>query len=217
MKKSVLAATLAGVMLLSGCSEVSQDEYNSLLEENSRLKTNITLLENDIHSLQLENATLSQEKESLRIDNIVLQDKLNSQSDSTSDMSISEKLETMLYEDEFVKVSYVGFGKGASFPYEQRECLIFLIENKTETTFEFSPSSISLDGVDTGRLVCYNKLAPQSMGKIYLLKMNDTDQYFENKTPTKITCEMSIKDYGEKGVFGEDTERHSISFINVDI
>lgn len=38
MKKSVLAAALAGVMLLSGCSGVSQDEYNSLLEENSKLK-----------------------------------------------------------------------------------------------------------------------------------------------------------------------------------
>lgn len=37
MKKSVLAA-LAAVMLLSGCSGVSQDEYNSLLEENSKLK-----------------------------------------------------------------------------------------------------------------------------------------------------------------------------------
>lgn len=38
MKKSVLAA-LAAVMLLSGCSGVSQDEYNSLLEENSSLSS----------------------------------------------------------------------------------------------------------------------------------------------------------------------------------
>ncbi len=40
MKKSVLAGVLAAVMLLSGCSGVSQDEYNSLLEENSKLKEN---------------------------------------------------------------------------------------------------------------------------------------------------------------------------------
>ncbi len=38
MRKSVLAAALAAVMLLSGCSGVSQEEYNSLLEENSILK-----------------------------------------------------------------------------------------------------------------------------------------------------------------------------------
>lgn len=34
-----MAAALAGVMLFSGCSGVSQDEYNSLLEENSRLQS----------------------------------------------------------------------------------------------------------------------------------------------------------------------------------
>jgi len=47
MKKSVLAAALAGVMLLSGCSGVSQDEYNSLLEENSRLQSENTSLQNN--------------------------------------------------------------------------------------------------------------------------------------------------------------------------
>lgn len=47
MKKSVLAAALAGVMLFSGCSGVSQDEYNSLLEENSRLQAeNSSILDN---------------------------------------------------------------------------------------------------------------------------------------------------------------------------
>jgi len=38
MRKSVLSAALAAVMLLSGCSGVSQEKYNSLLEENSKLK-----------------------------------------------------------------------------------------------------------------------------------------------------------------------------------
>lgn len=39
MKKSVLAAALAAVVMLSGCSGVSQENYNSLVEENSRLQS----------------------------------------------------------------------------------------------------------------------------------------------------------------------------------
>lgn len=37
MKKSIAAAALAVSLLLSGCSGVSQEDYNSLLEENTRL------------------------------------------------------------------------------------------------------------------------------------------------------------------------------------
>lgn len=47
MKKLVMAAALAGVVLLSGCSGVSQDEYNSLVEENSRLQSENTSLQNN--------------------------------------------------------------------------------------------------------------------------------------------------------------------------
>lgn len=38
MKKSVIAAVLAAVMLLSGCSGVSEESYNSVVAENSQLK-----------------------------------------------------------------------------------------------------------------------------------------------------------------------------------
>lgn len=39
MKKSLFAATLAGVMLLVGCSGVSQESYNSVVAENEALKS----------------------------------------------------------------------------------------------------------------------------------------------------------------------------------
>lgn len=61
MKKSVLAAAIAGVMLLSGCSGVSQDEYNSLLEENSKLKESSSSSE----STSSETSTSSSTKSSL--------------------------------------------------------------------------------------------------------------------------------------------------------
>ncbi len=60
MKKSVMAAALAGVMLLSGCSGVSQDEYNSLLEENSKLKES-----SSSESTSSETSTSSSTKSSL--------------------------------------------------------------------------------------------------------------------------------------------------------
>lgn len=40
MKKQFIAAALAGVVLLSGCSGVSQESYNSVVAENEKLKTN---------------------------------------------------------------------------------------------------------------------------------------------------------------------------------
>lgn len=69
MKKSILAA-LAAVMLLSGCSGVSQDEYNSLLEEKARLET-----ENS--SLQSTNSKLESEKSKATSENAELQDKVS--------------------------------------------------------------------------------------------------------------------------------------------
>lgn len=39
MKKSVLAMALLAVVLMSGCSGVSQESYNSLVTENENLKS----------------------------------------------------------------------------------------------------------------------------------------------------------------------------------
>lgn len=41
MKKSIIAAILAGIMLLSGCSGVSKEDYNSVVAENEKLKSEI--------------------------------------------------------------------------------------------------------------------------------------------------------------------------------
>ncbi len=60
MRKSVLAGALAAVMLLSGCSGVSQEEYNSLLEENSHLMSeNTSLKDNNLNLENINNAESS--------------------------------------------------------------------------------------------------------------------------------------------------------------
>lgn len=66
MKKTVMAAVIAGVMLLSGCSGVSQDEYNSLVEEKVRLEA-------DNSSLQSDNSKLESEKSKATSENAELQ------------------------------------------------------------------------------------------------------------------------------------------------
>lgn len=45
MKKSIIAAALAGVVLLSGCSNVSEESYNSVVAENEKLKSENTSLQ----------------------------------------------------------------------------------------------------------------------------------------------------------------------------
>lgn len=57
MKKSILTAILAGVMLLSGCSGVSEESYNSVVAENEKLKSENSKLESKSNSLQEENNT----------------------------------------------------------------------------------------------------------------------------------------------------------------
>ncbi len=68
MKKMVLAAALAGAMLLSGCSGVSQDEYNSLSKENSRLVTVVSSLETENSNYKSANSSLIAEKSQISIE-----------------------------------------------------------------------------------------------------------------------------------------------------
>lgn len=122
-----------------------------------------------------------------------------------------------IYEDEYVKISYIGFGKGASYPFENRQCLILMVENKTDTVFDILPRSISLDGIDVGKLSCYESVSAHSKGKIYLLKMKDTDNEFENTTPSRITGAIAIKDLLDIGIWGEDEWWYIVSFVDVDL
>lgn len=62
MKKSILTAILAGVMLLSGCSGVSEESYNSVIAENERLKTENAVLQGQ-HNNSDSSSTLNNDSE----------------------------------------------------------------------------------------------------------------------------------------------------------
>lgn len=58
MKKSIIAAALVGTMLLSGCSGVSQESYNSVVAENESFKNENSTLKSNNSTLESENAEL---------------------------------------------------------------------------------------------------------------------------------------------------------------
>ena len=129
---------------------------------------------------------------------------------------IDDNKNVAIYDDEYISIKYDGFGKGAAYPFEDRQCLILIIENKTDTVFDFQPQSLALDGIDVGKLVCYDSVSPHSKGKIFILKMSNTDIDFDNTSPSKITRTIAIQDSSDTGLFGSNYW-YTISFIDVDL
>ena len=66
MKKALLSVISAAVLLVTGCSSgISQESYNSVVEENSRLQSEKSAMES-------ENPSMSGEKSSLESENVAL-------------------------------------------------------------------------------------------------------------------------------------------------
>lgn len=103
MKKTLAAAALAVSLLLSGCSGVSQEDYNSLLEENTRLQEENSNLETHINELNSQNQALTSENDdiSLRNESLLEEvDMLNSQIENLTALSSVETEEATNNTDE---------------------------------------------------------------------------------------------------------------------
>lgn len=85
MKKSVLAVALVAMVMLSGCSGVSQEEYNSLVAENSRLQEANTSLENENKEAQTRNDHLVKSYNALQEDYDKLENKYSNLESQTKD------------------------------------------------------------------------------------------------------------------------------------
>ena len=125
----------------------------------------------------------------------------------------AEAILSVVYEDDFISLSYCGIGTGASFPFADKQCVIFEVDNKTETTFEFSSISLALDGQDIGYAACYSKITAKSKGKIYVVA--DEQSNIIGKHPKEISGSMAVKDLLDADVFGEDEWWHTISFSEI--
>lgn len=78
MKKGI-AFLLAAIMLLAGCSGMSEESYNSVVSENEKLKSRKSSLESEYNSLKSENERLKAENESLQAEIDELNKKLEPQ------------------------------------------------------------------------------------------------------------------------------------------
>lgn len=56
MKRVLSVILCAALVLMTGCSSVSQDEYNSLIEENQKLNSETERLEDDLENLKADKA-----------------------------------------------------------------------------------------------------------------------------------------------------------------
>lgn len=210
MKKTIFALCLCTCVLISGCSGVSQEEYNSLKEQNSDLSNKAFELEIENNRLQSENADLQAENGELSRWKYYYEHKDKTE-EATQDTA--EAVPSVVYEDEFISLSYCGIGTGASFPFADKQCVIFEVDNKTETTFEFSSISLALDGQDIGYAACYSKITAKSKGKIYVVA--DEQSNIIGKHPKEISGSMAVKDLLDADVFGEDEWWHTISFSEI--
>lgn len=211
MKKMILALGLcACALLFSGCSGVSQEEYNSLKEKNSDLNYRVHELEAENRRLESENADLQAENGDLGRWKYYYEHK--NETGETA-QNTSEATPSVVYEDEFMSLSYYGIGAGASFPFADKQCVIFEVNNKTETTFEFSSISLSFDGQDIGYATCYSKITPKSKGKIYVVV--DKQSNIIGIHPKEISGSMAVQDSLDMDVFGEDEWWHIISFSEI--
>lgn len=90
MKKSILTAILAGVMLLSGCSGVSEESYNSVVAENERLKSENNSLKSDNESLSISNKVSEDLLKEYGQEIADLKKQLNEQSESEANPNNSD-------------------------------------------------------------------------------------------------------------------------------
>ena len=77
MKKIFSIILCAAVILMTGCSGVSQNEYNSVFEEKTSLKYDNEKLQSEIANLQGKNADLQSELDTLKSENGILQQKFD--------------------------------------------------------------------------------------------------------------------------------------------
>ena len=215
MKRYIIALVAAVCVTLTGCSSgISQEEYDSLSSDYNELKGKYDSLSGEYDTLNDEYISQIEEYRDLfdKYAELVAQNETQNKEQATQ----SAVIETELYDDEYVAISLIGFGKGASYPFENRQCLILSVENKTDAVFDFLPQSLSLDEIEVGKLVCYDSVSPHSKGKIFLLKMSNTDIDFDNTSPSKITGTIAIQDSSDTGLFGSN-RWYTISFIDVDL
>lgn len=113
-----------------------------------------------------------------------------------------------VYDDQFVNISFGGIEK-----HSGKDCVTYLVENKTDMTLNIWDATVALDGYDLGEMHGGGDVSPQSKGKVYFYK-DDDDTNIDNKSPSIISGSLVINDTNGKNKLDGERYRH-ISFSNV--
>lgn len=85
----------------------------------------------------------------------------------------------LLYSDNFVAVSFCGIEKNSG-----NDCVVFMVENKNSFAVEVWDSTVAFDGLDLGEMSGRGTISPNSKGKVYFYKDNQTN--IDNKSPSTV-------------------------------
>lgn len=111
--------------------------------------------------------------------------------------TVSES-ETILYEDEKVKISFAGINeKGVAF----------WVENLTDVNITIQADSVSINGISSNKIMMSDDVAPKSKGKI----VAKCDDFSEGTKVETVGGQLTIID------FGESFDSYKATFVNVPI
>lgn len=114
---------------------------------------------------------------------------------------------TLVYEDDYVTISFVGCEYGKQFG-KQIEQLVFFVDNKSDYPLTFQADTFALDGISLGYSSGSDEIAAKSKGKIRF----ETNEAFPSMTPSTITGTIKVIDW-DQTLFGELS--YNASFTNV--
>lgn len=114
----------------------------------------------------------------------------------------------VLYNDQFVSVSFCGVEKKSG-----EDCVVYMVENKTDFTLEVWDSTVSFDGFDLGEMSGSGDVSPKSKGKVYFYK--DDRSGIDNKNPSTVSGSLTINDKGYQKIGGKSYYKFSFSNVSV--
>lgn len=138
----------------------------------------------------------------------------------------SEKI--LLCEDEYVSIKYVGIDTYPGTFQSAPLYVIFEIENKTNTTFEFDKISLTFNhetiadntgihsiGLKLDNLATSDKVPPHSTRKVCFLP--DGEDSISGLEPCSVSGQIVIKDSDELWIWGVNKWYHVLGFWEADL
>lgn len=235
MKKLFAFIMCLCLTLVTGCAVVSGEDYNSLLDENSKLisdREKILMEKNElakefgafkseaqgfIELSQTEQQALQAKAEAEKMEaeaeKIEAEARLKSAIKMLSDAEAENQRKltegTTVYEDEYVKINYLRVAKESSL---SNFSVTFWVENKTNAVLTVQAECISLDGVDIGYITMSDPVSPQSKGKVYAEARG-----IINLDPSCISGQLRIIDFDKKVFAHGFSTGYNADFININI